>query len=642
MVTAIDFETFYDKDYSVSGSHPRTYCLDSRFDPYLVALVREDGARWIGRPEDCPGWDDLDGDTFIAHNASFDYEVFVRCQELGLIPAHIKPKEWFCTADLSRYHQGPRTLAGAMWAFFKKVRDKNLRNVEMKGKHWQDIVDAGLGQAVLDYGYDDADDCLALWNLLSEEWPEKERKLSKMSREMGSRGPAVNEPALVAGMKIYEQAIFNAENSLPWTAEWDAKYKKNYSPQSKRGLHVACQSAGIPTPTSTAKDSEEYLLWQEKYGKSFAWVESMAIQASTNTHLNSLKTIHKRIRPDGTIPYGLKYGGADTTMRFSGDSGFNTQNMPRDPHLGVSVRNMFVPRNGYKFVICDLSQIEPRCLAWGAGDVDTLELLSQGMSPYEVHARKSMQYDEDIPLKKFDPNLYNLAKARVLSLGYGASWQTFIRQAQTYGAEYIFDEPITDENKWAFLEYVEKYSSLDVVFTVKNFDEDKMRVAVNAWNQVMDFRQTNPLIKDFWYNCHADLKEACHKHNGSELNFTLPSGRVMRYFQLRREDKNITGFTQLPEGPKWNKRRKIYGAMLVENFCQGFGRDVFTDHLLTVSDHVGRLPVFQVHDEIVIEVPDASAEDLREEIESLMSTPVEWAEGLPVAAEAIIADFYTK
>ena len=78
MVTAIDFETYFDTHHSVRGSHPCTYVLEDDFDPYLVSIVREDGLEWVGNPKDFD-WSLIEGDLFIAHNASFDAVVFKRC-----------------------------------------------------------------------------------------------------------------------------------------------------------------------------------------------------------------------------------------------------------------------------------------------------------------------------------------------------------------------------------------------------------------------------------------------------------------------------------------------------------------------------------------------------------------------------------
>lgn len=640
--TAIDYETYYDAHYSTQGQHPYTYCQDPLFDAYLVAITNKD-FRWVGHPKDAP-WDEIKDDRFIAHNMGFDYEVHARLIELGIIPSSAAKEwpDWRCTADMSRYFQGPRSLGGALYAFLNRTRSKAIRDDYMKGKHWADIVADGMDQQVMDYALEDTDDTFEIWEAKSGDWPEQEQMLSVLGRWMGSRGPYVDLPLLEQGLQTLERIQFDAENALPWINDINPKSKKPYAPGSVKGLAVTCQRHNIPPPENTRKDSPELEEWLIKYGKQYDWVANMGRNRQATKHLATLRTLRSRHRADGTIPYGLKYGGADTTLRYSGDNGFNTQNMPRKPMFGVDIRNIFIPRPGKVFIDCDLSQIEPRCLAYGSGDTETLRLLAGGMSPYEVHARKSMGFRESGTLKAYDGNLYNLAKARVLSLGYGASWLTFIGQARTYGAEHIFNDPIYEYDIERFYAYVSKWAKPEVQDKVNMFTPDELQTAVNAWLQVCDYRKNNPLVRDFWNLYGNALAEGCSKQNGSELNIGLPSGRVMRYMHLRRQGDDITGFTQIPDGPNYKRRRKLYGAMLVENYCQGMGRDVFCEYLYKIGCVMGMDVVFQIHDQVLVEVPRTKADYWRDRIEQVMSEPMPWAPYLPVAAEADITFKFQK
>src|SRR6185369_3555960 len=90
-----------------------------------------------------------------------------------------------------------------------------------------------------------------------------------------------------------------------------------------------------------------------------------------------------------------------------------------------------------KMLVSDLSQIEPRVLAWLVKDKVALAAMAAGDSPYVAHAKASMDWNPSNPkwvkgdLKKEDPGSYALAKVRVLGLGYGAGWRKFITMAQT-------------------------------------------------------------------------------------------------------------------------------------------------------------------------------------------------------------------
>ncbi len=86
-IAAIDFETYYSKDYSIQGASTHQYCYHAEFDAYMVSIYSPD-FEYVGHP-DAFDWAKLDGYTLIAHNASFDQRVFERCQELGIIPTTI-------------------------------------------------------------------------------------------------------------------------------------------------------------------------------------------------------------------------------------------------------------------------------------------------------------------------------------------------------------------------------------------------------------------------------------------------------------------------------------------------------------------------------------------------------------------------
>ena len=85
---AIDFETEYNKDYTIKKMGADSYCRDERFNPYMVALYGE-GIDYVGPTEDAP-WDKLSPTPeFVAHNAAFDSLVFEAAQRKGMIPENI-------------------------------------------------------------------------------------------------------------------------------------------------------------------------------------------------------------------------------------------------------------------------------------------------------------------------------------------------------------------------------------------------------------------------------------------------------------------------------------------------------------------------------------------------------------------------
>jgi hypothetical protein len=242
--------------------------------------------------------------------------------------------------------------------------------------------------------------------------PDHEKWLSMHTTLMGDRGVAVNTAAVESGIDRYKTRLWEIEQEIPWA--------KEHPVTSPIQLKNACRAAGIPVPDSTAMKDELFQAWSKKYAEAVPFVAAVQKYRSVNRSLKVLESIQTRTH-GGRVRYGLKYFGANHTGRWSGDSGLNMQNLPRDEVDGVNIRNCFVAGPGRKLFIADYSQIEARVSLWLCGDHEQLELVRNGMCVYEAHARKTMGYDLGMPLKqaaKEDPKFFDLrqyAKARCLS-----------------------------------------------------------------------------------------------------------------------------------------------------------------------------------------------------------------------------------
>lgn len=302
----------------------------------------------------------------------------------------------------------------------------------------------------------------------------------------------------------------------------------------------------------------------------------------------------------------------------------------------IDFRNLIIPRAGKKMIVSDLAQIEPRVLAWLTKDTKLFEMLKRGLPIYEAHARNTMKWvgsanicpDCHIPgcLKHEDADLYQLAKVRVLGLGYGAGWEKFITMAKALaGLDLTKDDPktiIRINQKTGMPEEVDGYGE-------------------TSRNIVNGFRADNKPITDLW----KLLDEQMKRSNGQDFVVTLPSGRKMTYERVRGEtriDKNKE--TQKPEKKVvytvgiGNKRVITYGGKLTENVVQATARDVFYEHVVAM-DKLGWDNLFGVYDEAVLEVnEDVTVKDV---VEQMSRTP-EWLPGCPIGAEAKEVPFYQK
>jgi DNA polymerase len=275
-------------------------------------------------------------------------------------------------------------------------------------------------------------------------------------------------------------------------------------------------------------------------------------------------------------------------------------------------------------IISDLSQIEPRVLAWLAGDWDFLKLVATGESPYVSHSRVSMGFTGEKMDKESD--LYRLAKARVLALGYGCGAERFIGMAKTLaGLDITKDDP-----EWIDVEQ----PFTGKVSRISGYGSNSKRI-------VKEFRDQNPKITALWQL----LGDAFKRSIGDDFVMTLPNGRVMRYEHVRASIK----MEKDPETGKpvrknvftadvGGRRTPFYGGRLTENVTQAVARDVFAEHIVALEDR-GWTNLYGVHDEVVLEVdPNVGIKD----VEEVMSQCPDWLRGCPISAVAKEVTCYGK
>lgn len=173
MIYAIDFETYYDKQVSITTLDIHHYLHPPDCSIYLVSVYStEAGFSYVGVPEKLD-WHQFHGHTFVAHNARFDRACFERLRELGIVPADVQV-EWQCTADLVSALSYGRSLKSAVESVFCVAVSKDTRT-DMSGKTWEDDVRLGMAQRLCEYCLKDAWYAYHLWNKLSPRWSEKER-----------------------------------------------------------------------------------------------------------------------------------------------------------------------------------------------------------------------------------------------------------------------------------------------------------------------------------------------------------------------------------------------------------------------------------------------------------------------------------
>lgn len=652
---AIDFETYYDEKktvgYSVKTMITEQYVNDPRFDAYLMSVC--DGSKtWAGHPSEF-NWAALDGRTVVSHNKYFDYSVWRRLWQLGKCPEP-KPKAFHCTANLTAFLCNRRSLADSVEYLFGEKLSKSARG-KASGRKFETYT-AEERADMLAYAKSDAWQCWRLFDQFGPKWPDTERRLSNITIQQGMHGVQINEELLLDYIGKTFEMMTNTKNVIPWIrdAEDESWEDFNDKPTSIKCIAEQCRRSGIPCPPVKSDDAEAFDLWEATNAPLHPWVHAVSAYRSLNKMYKTLMLVKERLRPDNTLPFALLYCGAHTG-RWTGTARINFQNPRKFPMLcnehgllelddercrqafkyrdetgcypdwvkyEVDFRAIIVPRPGKKMIVSDLSQIEPRVLAWLAGDFDWLNMVAEGFNPYEAHAKLSYKWAGESPLKKTNPHLYALCKAARLGLGFGCGWEKFITMAKNLaGIDLTEDDPETVDDPLTG-EIVSGYG-----YTSKTV--------------VGEFRQNNKKIVGLWETLDQSFKRSC----GDNFTMKLPSGRTLLYEHVKmkslREMDRKTGAV---------KKRTVfqagiggipgyfYGGKLAENATQAVARDVFSEHIVEMDDR-GWWNLFSTHDEAILEVDnDVKAGDVQE----AMSKTPDWLPGCPIAAEAKEVAHYCK
>lgn len=656
-----DYETFYSKKlgYTLKKMSSEQYCGHKLFDPYMLAV--SDGENSWSGPPSALNWSALEGKLWLSHNRGFDHTVYNEQVKRGQVPL-VKRAGWECTANLTAYLCNRRSLDQAVEHLYKTKVDKGARS-DADGKHWTDYP-ADERKRMLEYAKGDSVWCHRIWTDYGHRWPQFERDCSNLTIDQGMRGVQIDVDLLNRFIMQLHEMKTTTEKLLPWLDDsgddWDetGEFSENLKPTSTKCIAEQCRRSKIPCPPVKSREGEEaFEEWEKTYGGAHLWIAALSSWRSINKMYGMVCVIKERLRPDGSLSFGSKYFGAHTG-RVSGEQRVNMYNMRKLPvicttqglmemnerrvmaavdahaEIGhwpewvryvIDFRNLLVPRARKKMILSDLSQIEPRVLAWLSGDKAMLELLKTGMKIYEAHARLKMKWTGGA-LKDENPALYALAKANVLALGYQAGWEKYITMAYTHARVDI----TADDPEW--IDEVNPFTG--EITKVSGYGK-------RARETVKDFRASNKPITDLWEKLDTAFKQSI----GDNFVLTLPSGRRMVYEDVRCSTRIVqnkkTGkperkseFTAVTGG----KRVPYYGGKLTENATQATSRDVFMEHTL-VMERNGWNSLFGVYDEAVLEVdPDVTPRD----VEHAMSVTPEWLPGCPVGAEAKEVAHYLK
>ena len=344
----------------------------------------------------------------------------------------------------------------------------------------------------------------------------------------------------------------------------------------------------------------------------------------------------------GNLPVPLSYYGAATgRWTASKGSAINMQNLKR----GSFLRKAIMAPEGHVLVVGDLSQIEPRVLAWLSDYDDLLNIFRAGGDPYAQFGAPMF----GIPgmTKDSHPTQRQSAKSALLGAGYQLGWASFAAQLLTgfLGAppkRYTRDEAkqlgVTGADVQKFLSWDENLKAMAEI--PHTCSELELAIHCLAAKAIIDkYRATATPVVGFWSLLGELIEHALYRGNEYQhkcLTFrkeeiVLPSGMSLRYPDLKPED-GPKGRVQWTYADGRNgKRAKLYPGKICNNVTQGTARCVMTDGMLRVAK---RYPVVgTVHDEQIAVAPAAEKDEAKTWVLAQMIATPSYLPGIPLNAD---------
>lgn len=616
-IVTIDFETYYDPQYSLSKITTEEYIRSPLFEciGLSIWLPNAPAPVWYPGETGIPTLQAIDWSThaLLAHHCAFD----------GSIAA------WRYGVHAKLYLD-TMSMGQPLFGFTSGVSLAKLSEALQCGVKGDEVVRA-LGkrlnmfspQELADYGRYCVNDTVLCRRIFEKLAPLTSSKdLAAIDEELRCFiDPRIMLDAAI--LKTYHQEIVDLKQAnYIWASNLLGLQPEEVQTaiMSNDKLALLLEELGVDPPLKIsgttgkeafafAKTDDEFLALREHSDERVQiLVECRLGGKSTLAESRALRLLEAA--PRGPLPIMLKHYAAHTG-RLGGGDAINPQNLPRHVYTGgklttrSKLRDAMMAPPGHEFEVGDLSQIEARIVAYIAGQDDVVEAFlafDEGRGPDIYCVTASGLFGR--PITKADAMERQLGKVVRLSLPYGVGVDKLIKTAKKDG----------------------------VILALP------MAQAIHT-----RFRELSPAILSLWKQAGLGLAALL---KGEEFAFGrdecivvradgmhLPSGRVLRYPGLECVDGEH-GTNQWGKQYSYlnrKKRVKIYPAKVVENFTQSLAGSVCMDAWLRLR---GKMKlVMQVHDELLGVVHESQVAAGEALMRAAMTAPVKWLPGMPVACE---------
>lgn len=642
-IITIDFETYWDtkEGYTLTKMTTEEYIRHDKFKSF-GACVHEYGTdepiRWYGDAELREYFAGIDwGRTAVlAHNAQFDVSIME--WRYGVSPCFI-----FDTLSMARALRGVEvgnSLAKLAIDFGLPAKGTAVYSTNGVAE-----LDEVMESELADYCKHDVYLCERIFTRLVNGYPAKELRLIDMTLKMYTRACLELDPNMLTDAILDEKE--KREALLQKLGVEETALASN--PQ----FAALLKTLGVVPPTKVSKTTGKETLALAKNDALFQALlngerEDVALLCEARLRVKSTteRTRAQRfldISKRGALPVPLSYYGAQTgRWTASKGSAINMQNLKR----GSFLRKAIMAPAGHQLVVGDLSQIEPRVLAWLSDYTDMLDIFRAGGDPYAAFG--SQMFNIPGLSKESHPDLRQSAKSALLGCGYGLGWAAFASQLltgflgappQRYDLAFAKKLGVTQQAAQKFLEWevnVEKLQSIPHTCTTK-----ELVIHCLAAKAIIDkYRATATPVVEFW-DLQTQLigeclylgktyKHKCLTYRKGEIE--LPSGMKLLYpdLNIRRYKDEKTNKDQM-EWTYGPDRTKIYAGKITNNVTQGVARCVMTDGMVRTAKRY--FVAGTVHDEQIVVVPDAEVSEAKTWVLAQMTMEPPYMPGIPLDAD---------
>lgn len=614
-IVTIDFETYYDKDFSLSKMTTEAYVRDPRFEVIGVGVkVNDYPTDWYSG--DNPGKFlkslDYSKRAILCHHTAFDGAIL--SWHFG-----IRPKLWLDTLSMARPLHNV-TVGGSLAALatYYGIGKKGDEVIAALGKRKADFTEADLAQYG-QYCINDVNMTKQLFDKLKVGFPSSELLVIDQTLRM------YTEPVIELDVPLLEKHLEEvrtrkrelindlglsgvseeALTKMLMSNDIFAKYLKNLGIEPPRKVSPTTGKEAWAF-AKTDKGMTDLLEHPDERVQNVVAARLGVKSTIEETRTESLISVAGR----GRLPIMLNYYGAHTG-RFSGGDKLNLQNLPSRGN--TTIRKALKAPEGHMVIACDSSQIEARMVAYIAGQDDLVQAFREKRDVYsefatEVYGRKITKADK---IERF------VGKTCILGLGYGMGAEK-LRRTLEIGQGGI-----------------------------------NVKLDLNEAERIVRiYRAKNFKIVQFWQRCANMLTTMSQGGSGSlhdvvtfdNTGIALPNKLKIQYPALR---STSNGFEYISDARSYRKAirdrvltgnvdeiawTRIYGGKVTENLIQALAAIVIREQMASIGQHYH--VAFQVHDEIIITSPAETADAAEAKLVAVMSTPPKWAPGLPVACES--------